>query len=300
MSELPENCFVCFRRCLMKRFDDAYQVECSVCGDYTIDGTLSASIKLINRERAILSAKIRNNNLNGRPVELHTGNYKEIIAEARYPRNPIEAIEQLILYLYRNTEQFGQSLEIEPTRDYSIFYLNNPEEYLYIREKASELGLIDLGKTTVHQSLSLEGWKEAIELDSKSAKPHQAFVAMWFNNEMKNAWENGFQQALTETGYQPVRIDNVEHNDDVNDRIIAEIRRSGLLVADFTENRGGVYYEAGFAHGLGLPVIYTCRKDHFDGVHFDTNHYNYIIWESVEELKDKLINRINATVPLIK
>ena len=35
------------------------------------------------------------------------------------------------------------------------------------------------------------------------------------------------------------------------DRIIAQIRASKFVVADFTRNRGGVYYEAGFALGLG-------------------------------------------------
>ena len=45
-----------------------------------------------------------------------------------------------------------------------------------------------------------------------------------------------------------------------------QIRKSKFLIADFTGQRGGVYYEAGFAYGLGLPVIWTCRKDWFDGL----------------------------------
>lgn len=56
----------------------------------------------------------------------------------------------------------------------------------------------------------------------------------------------------------------------------AEIRRSRFLVADFTHDkkqgaRGSVYYEAGFAHGLNIPVIFTAR----DGTkpHFDTSAY---------------------------
>ena len=52
--------------------------------------------------------------------------------------------------------------------------------------------------------------------------------------------------------------------------------------------RGGVYYEAGFAQGLGLPVIWTCRKDMIDYVHFDTRHCAHIDWEAPDELKDKL------------
>ena len=68
------------------------------------------------------------------------------------------------------------------------------------------------------------------------------------------------------------------------DEIIAEIRRSRFLVADFTHGedgaRGGVYYEAGFANGLGIKVIHTCREDAVRTLHFDTSHINHIVWRS--------------------
>jgi nucleoside 2-deoxyribosyltransferase len=96
-----------------------------------------------------------------------------------------------------------------------------------------------------------------------------------------------------------MRIDLEEHNDKIDDRIISEIRRSGLVVADFTGQRGGVYFESGFAMGLGIPVIRTCRKDNVDTLHFDTRQYSHVLWESPEELKEKLTNRIRATFPLV-
>ncbi len=65
------------------------------------------------------------------------------------------------------------------------------------------------------------------------------------------------------------------------DRILARIRESRFVIADLTHNRGGVYYEAGFAEGLGIPVIYTCDADCLDPeapkekrVHFDCQHLN--------------------------
>lgn len=80
------------------------------------------------------------------------------------------------------------------------------------------------------------------------------------------------------------------------DQIIAEIRRSKFLIADFTGHRGGVYFEAGFALGLGLPVIWTCRKDNLENLHFDIRQYNFIDWETGEELQERLTNRIQATI----
>ena len=120
---------------------------------------------------------------------------------------------------------------------------------------------------------------------------------MWFNSDLDEAWEKGIKPALKECGYKPVRLDFQEHNDKICDRIIAEIRKSGLLVADFTGQRGGVYFEAGFALGQGIPVIWTCRENDIQRLHFDTRQYNHIVWNHPEELKQRLIDRIQATIP---
>lgn len=127
-----------------------------------------------------------------------------------------------------------------------------------------------------------------------------AFVAMWFNSEMNGAFLSGIDPAIREAGYEPLRIDQKEHNNRIDDEIIAAIRSCRFVVADFTSEpekpRGGVYYEAGFAQGLGLPVIWMCREDLIGQVHFDTRQYNHITWNSPQDLKTKLYNRIVATI----
>ena len=94
-----------------------------------------------------------------------------------------------------------------------------------------------------------------------------------------------------------MKVDLVEHNGKIDDFIVAQIRRSGLLVADFTGHRGGVYFEAGFAMGLGIPVIWTCRDSDIDELHFDTRQYNHIAWTNPQDLQERLQNRIAATIP---
>jgi nucleoside 2-deoxyribosyltransferase len=93
-----------------------------------------------------------------------------------------------------------------------------------------------------------------------------------------------------------VRIDRKEHNNQITDEIIAAIRDAEFVIADFTGNRGGVYYEAGFARGLGRPVIHCCRDTDFDDRHFDTKLINHIKWSDPADLREKLANRIKATV----
>lgn len=63
-----------------------------------------------------------------------------------------------------------------------------------------------------------------------------------------------------------------------------------------TNNLAGVYFEAGSALGLGQKVIYTCRKSDFEHAHFDTNHYQYIVWETKEELKQALVDKIEVFI----
>ena len=128
----------------------------------------------------------------------------------------------------------------------------------------------------------------------------QSFIAMWFHESMAEAFEKGIKPAVEEAGYEPLRIDQKEHINKIDDEIIAEIRRSRFLVADFTQGsdgaRGGVYYEAGFAYGLGIPVVFTCRQDAVESLHFDTNHYNHIVWSDPADLREKLKNRILAAI----
>jgi len=148
--------------------------------------------------------------------------------------------------------------------------------------------------------ITVEGYTRLAELATKHVNSSQGFVAMWFDDSMTEAYENGIGPGIEDAGYSPRRIDEKPHVNKIDDEIIAEIRRSRFVVADFTHgdtgHRGGVYYEAGFAHGLGIPVFFTCRKDVLDKIHFDTRQYNHIVWETHEDLRKQLADRISRVI----
>ena len=179
----------------------------------------------------------------------------------------------------------------------------NMEEVRFLLSYIEKCGwLEEEGSARRRYVLTIEGHARLAELEDRDTGSSRAFVAMWFASSMDEAWEKGIKPGIEDSGYRPVRIDKTEFNDRIDDEIIAEIRRSRFLVADFTQDgdgaRGGVYYEAGFAHGLGLPVIFTCRKDVIDEglIHFDTRQYNHIVWETPQELRNRLAERIGATI----
>jgi len=186
-----------------------------------------------------------------------------------------------------------------------MLYAFDAQSSTYVIEQLLERGLLRnagnelFGNSTIIKyQITARGWEklDSLRTASGSAKK-QAFVAMWFHPDMEEFYTNGIGPAVEACGLRSFRVDLKEHNNKICDEIIAEIRRSRILVADFTGDRGGVYYEAGFASGLGIPVIWTVRKDFLTKVHFDTRQYNHIVYETADELRSKLENRIRATIP---
>ena len=144
-------------------------------------------------------------------------------------------------------------------------------------------------------TVTVDGYTE-IARQPPPTGSNQAFVAMRFHDSMQQAYWQGIEPAIRAAGYEPVRIDNIEHAGLIEDAIIAAIRKARFVVCDSTPGddgaRGSVYYEAGFAHGLNLTVIFTCRHDKLKLVHFDTSHFNHIAWNDYEDLKTRLQQRI--------
>ena len=147
--------------------------------------------------------------------------------------------------------------------------------------------------------VTLEGYAR-IEEEITNRDISQAFVAMWFDKEMDEAYEEGIKKAIENAGYISMRIDKKEDVNKIDDEIIAEIRRSRFLVADFTHGkdgaRGDVYYEAGFAKGFGIPVIRSCHKDKVKNLRLHTRQYYHVVWENHEQLKKGLEKRILALI----
>lgn len=121
----------------------------------------------------------------------------------------------------------------------------------------------------------------------------RVFVAMSFNEELKELRKQ-LCVVIEANGFKPVIIDSKEHNNQIVPEIFYEIERAEFVIADLTHHKAGVYYEAGYAKGVGKQVIFTCRKDEFEKRHFDVAQTNTIVWESEYELNRKLSSRIEA------
>ena len=191
---------------------------------------------------------------------------------------------------------FGEAMAwSESTKDNEVeFFLDYLLEKGWIKGRREGLGM-------GHFTVTIDGYSHVADV-SINRNLSQVFVAMWFDHSMNEAYERGIRSAIENTGYNPFKINDKPDVDKIDDEIIGEIRRSRFLVADFTHGakgaRGGVYYEAGFAYGLGLPVVRSCRKDIIDNneLHFDVRQHYHVVWETVDELREGLENRIRALI----
>ena len=146
------------------------------------------------------------------------------------------------------------------------------------------------------ENMRAELERERTGAEQEETESIQVFVAMWLDEEMEKAYTDGIKPAIEKAGYKPFMITEEEFIDKIDERIMAELGKSRFVVADFTHGsdgaRGSFYYEAGYAHGLGKPVVYTCHKSLVDRLHFDTRQYNHIIWQETDDLYEGLYKRI--------
>ncbi|HJU11384.1 MAG TPA: hypothetical protein VJ728_10930 [Candidatus Binataceae bacterium] len=145
-------------------------------------------------------------------------------------------------------------------------------------------------------SLTFKGWARHGELKRHTIDSRIAFMAMPFNIPLLDlVFREHFRPAVKQTGFDLQRLDDHPKAGNIDDRLRVEIRGSRFLIAELTGANAGAYWEAGFAEGLGKPVIYTCEKKHFEDSkskpHFDTNHHLTVLWDenalplAVEQLK---------------
>ena len=124
------------------------------------------------------------------------------------------------------------------------------------------------------------------------------FVSMPMNKEKYDCVHDirtGTQTAIIATKNQPYYLDIDAHNGNISVRMFDEIQSCKFLVADFTYQNAGVYYEAGYAKGIGKTVIHTCRSDEFCNLHFDLKQIQFVVWNDVQELIVKLEEQIRKS-----
>lgn len=295
-------CFLCGTPCGMP---SQIERDCSRCGHYEVPHLVDPLVDLIPADQLrALRGWVCAQNRSGIVPTID----RAAIDGVRNPRLPSipERVDLLVQEAFHRPQRVGDQIDFTDPRFLSVTYSEDRKEIGGLLQLASEKGWVSYNSmpgsphARLVGRLTLAGYVATEDLLDTASRGQQAFVAMWFDESMRAARQEGIIPGIGEAGYVPMVIDRKEHIRKIDDEIIAEIRRARFMVADFTHGeegaRGSVYYEAGFAAGLGIPVVGTCRQDRVGDIHFDRRQYNHILWETPDELRRRLSRRISAVI----
>ena len=128
-------------------------------------------------------------------------------------------------------------------------------------------------------------------MNQNNKKTAFVFVIMPFDESFNDTYELGIKSACLAAGADCERVDEQMFLENILERIYNQISRADIVVAELTGRNPNVFYEAGYAHGLGKPVILLTKSA--DDIPFDLRHYPHIVYnESIATLKDQLERKI--------
>lgn len=293
------HCPICDLQARVREVPDGSfttDVYCERCGKFNISEEAMDELRRgeLAEHRYLLSAACRNWSGAQWP-KIRTENINELIQQV--PNLSVaEKLDRLLLLLADRTPRLDGVSDFIEDRDYPLLVMHDGAEVAPMLAALSRLGYIQLSNTSIR--LNIAGWTRISELRASGSQSRQAFVAMWFDQSVDALYEQAIAPAIRDAGYEPVRVDKTEHVNRIDDEIISQIRRSRFMVADFTGQRQGVYFEAGMMMGLGRNVIWMCQKKEIEAQqpHFDVRQYNFITWEqeTLPDARKRLTDRIGA------
>lgn len=270
--------------------DDFASIEgpCRTCGYVNIAVELARSIP--PEERYKLSAFFRRFGVTPKPPVVTTYNLKDMLRSLPV-LTPTERFDELLYHLAQLTPLLGGPAVFSLAQDYPLIGARDGQEAdLMIK------ALVARGFLRQHGGpcLTVTGWERLDQIKRSSRLSSRVFIAMWFAPSRDLIYDEAIDPAVKEAGYIPFRVDRHDHSNRIDDEIMAGLRGSRFMIADFTGQRGGVYFESGFMQGLGRTVIWICDEADRDQLHFDIEHFLFIFYKSATDLKNKLLTKILA------
>lgn len=126
---------------------------------------------------------------------------------------------------------------------------------------------------------------------NRAAKDFFVFVVMPFQEKFADIYEVGIKPACIEAGATCERVDEQMFLENILSRIYGQIKDADVIVAEVTGRTPNVFYETGYAHGLGKRVIFLTQN--VKDIPFDLMHYPHIVYgKSIATLKKKLEEKV--------
>lgn len=296
---------------------DSIDVECVCCGNYRISSTaddLLARKQFTERQHATLAYAVRRISERADRQMLTSDWINEVLRADGLP-SPQELLDSFVLWAGANSPHAGRQFQVEYPAFKAILGVENVDSFNFVAEWIDQSrwfsgmrprAISVLPIPVINCALTPLGWERYRDLSTSRAGGTAAFMAMKFSNEeLTRIVREHFAPEIGLAGYKLRRLDDGQPAGLIDDQLRVAIRTARLLICDLTDGNAGAYWEAGFAEGLGKPVIYTCRRDVFEDKrhgnhpHFDTNHMVTVPWDPDDprQAARQLKATIRATLP---
>ncbi len=292
---------------------DSKEINCARCGGYLITGSCESILGNPSRTNGLLNSDIKKASVGywlrqaqqrGGTILLRSDVVERLAETPSFP-SLHDQRENLIRLLGERAEGPGDRIDISNVEDQYTVGTKTPSGVIALVDRLEGEGLITqrahpAGPDHINFwiTLTFDGWLAYEELAKGRTAGRNAFMAMPFNKpDLDEHWLPGLRSAVAETGFTLMRLDDEPKPGLIDVRMRMEIKQARFLIVELTHANLGAYWEAGYAEGLGKPVIYTCREGH--DAHFDVDHSLRIEWdpENTQTALDRLKATIRNTLP---
>ena len=201
---------------------------------------------------------------------------------------PISSLPKISKEIGASSEEFLEQL-VEELCERSIIKMTKPNSW---PSDATRFASVNL---------TFDGWEQYEAEKRGGFDGNYGFLAMKFDELDLEAFVRDVVKPVVKkaTDYDLVDMRDVSKAGIIDNIMRVRIRDAKFVIADLTHGNNGAYWEAGYAEGLGKPVIYICEKKKFesnDGTHFDTNHCTTVIWSKSKDNDEGFCQELTATL----
>lgn len=187
---------------------------------------------------------------------------------------------------------------IENLQNRTIVFARVPRIPSYLGPVTSARGFTPIrkGDTVVDQETSqYSSLPSVVGAGGHARTELTLFVAMSFREELEPALVDYFAAIKrsvekSEVPFNVVRIDLVEGDYEISQRVMDEIDKAQVVLTDLTLSPSNVYFELGYARGRGKRIIQTARKG--TALEFDIRNWRTIFYRNATELEHRLVDEL--------
>jgi len=113
------------------------------------------------------------------------------------------------------------------------------------------------------------------------------FTLMPFSSDFDDIYQLGIKKTAVSLGAYCERVDEQIYDGTILDRILNQITKADVIVADMTGKNPNVFFEVGYAKGINKKIILLTKTA--NDIPFDLKHYPHIVYEnSITNLREYL------------